>query len=68
MPSLIQEEGSQNVMVNAYEPTMQKVMDNPAVRDRFYERSSTVTAPSRFQVFVCGDFNSKLGKAGTDDT
>jgi len=29
---------------------MQKVMDNPAVRDRFYEElSSAVTAPSRFK-------------------
>ena len=42
---------------------MQKVVDNPAVRDKFYEElSSTVTAPSCFQVFVCGDFKSKLGQ------
>ena len=48
-------------MVNAYGPTLHKVMDNPAVKNRFYEElSSAVTAPSRFQVFVCGDVNSKL--------
>ena len=40
---------------------MQKVIDNPAVRDKFYEElRSVVTAPSCFQVFLCGDFNSKL--------
>ena len=47
---------------------MQKVVDNPAVRDSFYEElSSAVTAPSRFQVFVCGDFNSKLGQRTPED-
>ena len=49
-------------VVNAYGLTMENLMNNPAVRDRFYEeRISAATATSQFQVFVCGDFNSKLG-------
>ena len=64
LPFLIQKEG----VVNAYGPTTQKLMDNPAVRDRFYEELiSTVTARSRFQVFVCGDFNSNLGQSTPKD-
>ena len=55
-------------VINAYGPTMQKTTDNPALRDRFYaELSSAVTAPSRFQVFVCGDFNSKLRQMTLED-
>ena len=55
-------------VINAYGPTMQKATDNPAVRDRFYaDLSSAVAAPSCFQVFACGDFNSKLGQLTPQD-
>lgn len=47
---------------------MQKAAGNPAVRDRFYAKlSSAVAAPSHFQAFVCGDFNSKLGQLTPED-
>ena len=40
---------------------MQKVSEEPIVSNKFYaELSSAMTAPSRFQVCVCGDFNSLL--------
>lgn len=53
-------------MVNAYGPAMQKVVNNPALRDRFYEElSSAVTTPYHFQVFVRVHFNSNLGQRDT---
>ena len=50
-------------VVNAYGPTSQRVRENPSVSEQFYaELNSAIKAPARFLVFVCGDFNSKLGK------
>ena len=45
-------------VVNAYGPTSQRVKENPSVSEQFYaEMSSAIKAPTRFLVFVCGDFN-----------
>lgn len=56
-------------VVNAYGPTMLKVSENPQLRDSFYSELSSVVnkTPSRYQLFICGDFNSKLGTRSTDD-
>lgn len=54
--------------MNAYGPTSQRVKENPSVSEQFYtELASAINAPSRYLVFVCGDFNSKLGKRTTAD-
>ena len=53
----------QCIVVNAYGPTSQWVRENPSVSEQVYaELNSAIKAPARFLVFVCGDFNSKLGK------
>ena len=50
-------------VANAYRPTSQWVRENPLVSEQFYaELNSAIKAPARFLAFVCGDFNSKLGK------
>ena len=55
-------------VVNAYGPTSQRVRENPSVSEQFYaELNSAIKAPARFLVFVCGDFNSKLGKRTAAD-
>ena len=55
-------------VVNAYGPTSLRVRENPSVSDQLYaELNSAIKAPARFLVFVCGDFNSKLGKRTTTD-
>jgi hypothetical protein len=55
-------------IINVYAPTTEKAKENPAILDYFYaELSSTITIPARWQLFVCGDFNYKLGKLGIAD-
>ena len=55
-------------VVNAYAPTSQGVRESPSVSEQFYvELNSAIKAPARFLVFVCGDFNSTLGKRTTAD-
>ena len=55
-------------IVNAYGPTLQKASEDPSLLDGFYpDLSNAVTTPSRFQVYVCGDFNSKLGTLTLED-
>ena len=41
-------------MVNAYGPTTQKLMDNPVVRDRFYEEliSTVIHHPDSKSLYV----------------
>ena len=55
-------------VIDAYGPTLQKASENPSLLDCFYaELSKAVFAPSHYQVFVCGDFNSKLGTLSPED-
>ena len=47
---------------------MQKATENPKVRDMFYEElSRAISTPSPYLVFICGDFNSKLGQMTPED-
>ena len=48
---------------------MQKASENPQLRDTFYSDLHKVVSntPSRFQLFICGDFNSKLGIRSIED-
>ena len=55
-------------VINAYRPTLQKASENSSLLDCFYaELSKAASAPSRCQVFVCGNFNSKLGTLSPED-
>ena len=55
-------------IVNAYGPTTDRAREDPSLVDSFYaELSSAINIPSRWQLFVCGDFNSKLGKLRNTD-
>ena len=55
-------------IVNAYGPTSERAAKDPALLHAFYaELSSTLTTPARWLTFICGDFNSKLGKLTTED-
>lgn len=53
-------------VINDYGPTMQKVTENPAVRNKFYAGlSSAVAASSCFQVFVkLGQLTPEVEEAG----
>ena len=50
-------------IVNAYGPTSKRVLDNPQLVQNFYETlSSSCDVPSRYEFYVMGDLNAKLGK------
>ena len=56
-------------IVNAYGPTMQRASNEPQLLTSFYQTlSSAVKVPSRFELYIMGDFNSKLGKVTLDET
>ena len=55
-------------VINAYGPTSPAAEKNPQLLDDFYdELSSAVNVPSNNELFICGDFNSRLGKLDDDD-
>ena len=50
-------------IVNVYGPTSERAREDPNLIDTLYaELKSTINVPARWQLFVCGDFNAKLGK------
>ncbi|KAL6486765.1 hypothetical protein MHYP_G00061570 [Metynnis hypsauchen] len=50
-------------LINAYGPTSDRVAEDPSIRDNFYaELEFAINTPARWLIFICGDFNSKLGK------
>ena len=50
-------------VINAYGPTSKKAEKKPTLVVNFYkELSKAIDVPSRYEIFVLGDFNSKLGK------
>ncbi len=56
------------LVVNAYGPTSERAKEDPSLLESFYaELASTIKTPSRWLTFICGDFNSKLGKLTTED-
>ena len=48
---------------------MQKAFKNPQLGETFYSELQEVVSntPSRFQLLICGDFNSKLDIRSTED-
>ena len=56
-------------IVNAYGPTSQRAFQNPQVVQTFYQSLGIACkVPSRFELFVMGDFNSKLGKLSLEES
>lgn len=50
-------------IVNSYSPTNPKSVQNPRLADQFYdELLEAISVPARFEVWMLGDFNAKLGK------
>ena len=55
-------------IVNAYGPTMQRATNDPQLVANFYSAlSRAIDVPSRHEVYILGDFNSKLGKVSRDE-
>jgi len=55
-------------IVNVYGPTSERARENPSLVDSLYdELSSAINVPARWLLFVCGDFNAKLGKLTSID-
>ena len=55
-------------IINCYSPTLPRSIKNPAIIEQFYDELTTsVQVPSRYEVFVAGDFNAKLGKRTLSD-
>ena len=55
-------------IVNVYGPTNPASVNNPKLRETFYEQlNSTLKVPSNHELFILGDFNSKLGKLSNND-
>ena len=55
-------------IVNGYGPTTPRAQANPQTVSDFYESlSRAVNVPSRWELFICGDFNAKLGKVSLDE-
>lgn len=56
-------------VVNAYGPTMQRATENPQLTTNFYQSLTVaVTVPSRVELYIMGDFNSKLGRVTIEDS
>ena len=56
-------------MVNAYGPTTPRAQSNPqAVIDFYQSLSHAINVPSRWEYYICGDFNSKLGKVSLEES
>ena len=55
-------------VINVYGPTAEQAREDPTLVNTLYnELGSAITIPSRWQNFICGDFNSKLGKLSQED-
>ncbi|XP_060758794.1 craniofacial development protein 2-like [Neoarius graeffei] len=56
------------LIVNVYGPTTKGTQENPFLVESLYdELSNAIKIPSRWLLFVCGDFNAKLGKLSKTD-
>ena len=55
-------------VVNAYSPHRKLAADNPHLLEDFYSQlREAIKVPSDFEIFLLGDFNSKLGKLTVSD-
>jgi len=55
-------------IVNCYSPTNPKSLSNPAATDQFYcELQEAINVPARYEIWILGDFNAKLGKRSNQD-
>ena len=55
-------------IVNCYSPTNPKTISNPEATDQFYrELQVAVDVPARYELWILGDFNAKLGKRSEQD-
>ena len=55
-------------IVNVYGPTTERAQENPSLVESLYDALSTaIKVPSRWLLYVCGDFNAKLGKLNKSD-
>ena len=55
-------------IVNAYCPHKKLANDNPNLLVNFYgQLKDAIAVPSNVEIFVLGDFNSKLGKMAESD-
>ena len=55
-------------VVNAYAPHKKLALDKPHLLENFYgQLKEAIKVPSNVQIFVLGDFNSKLGKMSESD-
>jgi hypothetical protein len=55
-------------IVNVYGPTTEIVQENLSLVESLYDELSTaIKVPSRWLLFVCGDFNAKMGKVCKTD-
>ena len=55
-------------IVNCYSPTNPRTISNPAATDQFYrELQEAITVPARYELWILGDFNAKLGKRSDKD-
>ena len=57
-----------NAVLSTCGPTAERAQEHPTIVDALYdELGSAITIPSRWQLFICGDFNSKLGKLSQEN-
>ena len=55
-------------IVNCYSPTNPKSISNPTATDQFYsELQEAINVPARYEIWILGDFNAKLGKRSNID-
>ncbi len=55
-------------IINAYGPTSEKAIEDSTLLDNFYEElEAALRLPARWMVYICGDFNAKLGKYQPDN-
>ena len=55
-------------IVNCYSPTNPRTLSNPAATDQFYcELQEAINVPARYEIWILGDFNAKLGKRSIQD-
>ena len=56
-------------LVNAYGPTTPRAQSHPQLVCDFYESlGHAVNVPSRWEYYICGDFNAKLGKVSLEES
>ena len=67
----IQSKSGSNItyrIVNAYGPTLQRSTEDPISISNFYQSLTTaIDVPSRVELYLMGDFNSKLGRVTLEE-